>query len=574
MPWRERCLRITVDRVGRLAGHQAGRSQDLVGREAEQARAETFAAASPDGARALLIRGEPGIGKTTLWRDAVERCETAGCTVLLTRAAEEEMALGFAGLVDLFDHVDVETDALIEEDNPFARGRAVLTALRGLAELGPTVIAIDDLQWLDVPSARALRFALRRLDGEPIGLLATVRLAPDPLDVAATLPPGRCDTVDVGPLGLAALRRVLDGVVESISRPALERIHRVSAGNPLYAIELARGLVTGERPPRPPGLRLPASLQSAIARRLESVTGELYPLLETASALGPTTVAELRDAIPALDVDTLLPCAERQGLLVVEDDLRVRFSHPLIGSVVYEQMSPLTRRALHASLAAASADEDVRARHLAFSTDSPSAPVAQLLEDAAARARTRGAFDLAADFAGHGARLTPPEDGDARLRRAVQEIEDRGAAGELSRALALADRLDRDASRRGASAPRRCSLRACWRGRPPGGRRAATPAGARRGGRRRAAARAGARPAQLGARHVRARPRGGAESTGARRSRSAERLDDEPLRMSLLAGSWPIWRGSPAPRGRTAWPRRSRSRPRSAGRSCGRARAR
>jgi len=417
----------------------------MIGRESERSRLTAFIEALPRGVRAFEVRGDPGIGKTTLWRLGVQECEAAGFTVLVTRAAEEEMPLGMAGLVDLFEHVDADAGALVADDNPFSRGRAVLAALRGLSASRPVVVAIDDLQWLDQASARALRYALRRLEEEPVGVLATLRLMPDgddPLLLASTLPPGRGDTLLLGPLGIGSLRRMLSQTVTAISRPMLLRIHEVSGGNPLYAIELARGLADDERvATHPGGLPLPDSVQAAIEYRLESVTPEVVALLEAVSALGNTSVRELRQALPEADTDVLLGEAEQQGLLIVEEDLRVRWVHPLVGSAVYSAMSPLVRRALHARLAAAAVDPDVRARHLALCTDEADTAVADQLEEAADRARAREAFDLAADFAGHSVRLTPPSDDDAALRRSLAEIDDRAVAGELSRALRLADAL-------------------------------------------------------------------------------------------------------------------------------------
>src|SRR5262245_10494012 len=149
-----KAARRRVRGVNLLVGPATGPIRRLVGREPEEQRLRAFLDSLPDGARALLIRGEPGIGKTALWRAGIERCD--GIRVLVTRPAEEEMPLGLGALVDLLEHARLDTGSLLAEDNPFARGRAVLTALRRLAEDGPIVIAIDDLQWLDHASGRAL----------------------------------------------------------------------------------------------------------------------------------------------------------------------------------------------------------------------------------------------------------------------------------------------------------------------------------------------------------------------------------------------------------------------------------
>ncbi len=422
----------------------AAESLHVIGRGPELARIDAFLGALPEGARAFVMRGASGIGKTTLWRHAAQGFRGAGHRVLVTRPAEEELSLTLAGLVDLLEDVGGDVEAA---DDPLARGRAVLAALRGIAQDGPALVAIDDLQWLDAASARALRYALRRLDAEPIGMLATTRLgAPteDPLAMARLLPPGRFEMLDVGPLSLAAVRRIVGGVVTTISPRTLRRIHEVSGGNPLFALELARDLASDGAQRSPGGLRLPDSLQAAILSRLDSVPADLLPLLETASALARTSVRELRELLPDADVDALLALADRHELLTVADDLEVRFAHPLIGSVVYARMGPLERRTLHARLAERAADPDLRAHHLALCTDEPGADVAGLLEQAARRASQRGALGLAAEFAEHAVRLTPPADGDALHRRVRHHIGDLTAAGEVARALELADRLIAD----------------------------------------------------------------------------------------------------------------------------------
>jgi DNA-binding NarL/FixJ family response regulator len=421
-----------------------GRGPELVGRAVEQDRLYAFAEAIAAGPRALLLRGEPGIGKTMLWRYGVERCREVGFAVLVARPAEEDLPVALGGVVDLFEHDELDTDALRAADDPLARGRAVLDALRRLAARKPTVVAVDDLQWLDSASARALGYAFRHLDGERVGLLSTARPAADPGELpapVASVEPAALEVIEIGPLSLRALRRMLEGTVASISRPALRRIHDASGGNPLFAIELARGLGGWVRiPGLTPVVEPPTSLQAAIAERVDRAPPELAPLLETASALGRTTTAELEEALPDTDVERLLSIAVEHELLVVEDD-DVWFAHPLVSSVVYARLDPLERQRLHGRLAARTGDQDVRARHLALSADEADGEIAELLEAAARRAHARGAFDVAAELGRHSLRLTPADDTEAALTRALIEIEDLARSGEVGRAVELSDEL-------------------------------------------------------------------------------------------------------------------------------------
>jgi DNA-binding NarL/FixJ family response regulator len=417
----------------------------IVGREAELGRVEAFVGALPHGARALVFRGEAGIGKTALWRHAVDRCRESGYVVLLSRPAEEEMPLALGGLLDLFEDAELDAAVLTDESNPIARGRIVLGEFRRSSTIRPTVVAVDDVQWLDPASARALRFALRRLHDEPVGVLAAVRVGSDqddPLHTEWPLPSPRSEVVDLRALDLAALRRILSGTVSSIPRPMLRQIHEVSGGNPMYAIELARSMGARSRSRSATGrLPLPETLQGAIAERLAGVPTEIAPLLQLAAGLGRTSVGELERILPAADLEALLATAQRHEFLVLDADLAVRFAHPLIGSAVYASMSPLSRRSMHARLAELAVDPDDRARHLALSTDEAEAEIAGELEAAATRARDRGTFDLCADFASHSLRLTPQDQDADRYRRAMLEIDGRALGGEMSQALALVDRL-------------------------------------------------------------------------------------------------------------------------------------
>ncbi len=136
------------------------------------------------------------------------------------------------GLADLFEEIDVDP-VLLRDDDAMARGRAVLAALRGLADTGPVVLAIDDVQWPDSASARAVRYALRRFEAEPVGVLATTRAGADPGDPLPRQPPSRrraTSLLELGPLTVGELRRVLAGTVPSISGSLLRWIYDVSAG--------------------------------------------------------------------------------------------------------------------------------------------------------------------------------------------------------------------------------------------------------------------------------------------------------------------------------------------------------
>lgn len=432
---------VIIPWVGDAAAPAADTTSELIGRQNELDYVERFVGDVRTGTHGLVVFGEPGIGKTALWRHAIARCREAGCQLLITRPSEEEMPLSGCGLVDLLEESAVDLDRLRAEEDPLECGRTVLEALRRLAASGPTVVAIDDLQWLDSVSARALRYALRRADREPLGVLGTARSAqPDPLGIRETLPPGRSETVELGPLSLGALRRLLSGTVAAISRPALAQIHSLSGGNPLYALELARAMPDGRRST---DIALPGSLRTALEHRLDALPARLEPVLEAVSALGATSVQSLRNLLPESDVDAILEAAIAEQVLALDEDLSVRFAHPLLGSVVYTSLSPLARRSLHARLAAQATEPDVRARHLALSTDDPDESIASLLERAATRAAGRGANDLASEFAGHGRRLTPVADEASVRRRALAEIEYLAAAGEVRQALSRADRLVR-----------------------------------------------------------------------------------------------------------------------------------
>jgi predicted ATPase len=177
--------------------------QEPVGRAVEAAALARFAEGLRDRSAAVLVRGEPGIGKTTLWRHAVAAAEASGVLVLAVGCVEAEMPIAMCALADLLEPVlgdvldelptsqrealsgalGLETGARLPADR-IALPRAVMTALGALTERAPVLVAVDDAQWLDPASGRLLAFSLRRLVDRPLGALITLRGgpgAPDPL---------------------------------------------------------------------------------------------------------------------------------------------------------------------------------------------------------------------------------------------------------------------------------------------------------------------------------------------------------------------------------------------------------
>ena len=233
----------------------------LVGREPEIAVIENFLAAVEAGFAALELVGEAGIGKTTVWQAAVRRAAELGFPVLSARPAESESRLSFAGLTDLLaavapgvlgalplpqaEALDVALLRAGVRRPPERRlvGTALLSVLRELTSGGPVLVAVDDAQWLDPPSASALEFALRRLDDRPVRLVVSRRADASRPDFVGT----RSRRLELGPLSVAALQRIVsERLGVTFSRPTLVRLADASRGNAFYALEIARLLVRGD----------------------------------------------------------------------------------------------------------------------------------------------------------------------------------------------------------------------------------------------------------------------------------------------------------------------------------------
>ena len=417
--------------------------------------------------RALVLSGEPGIGKTVLWEEGVSEAKRQSRLVLLHRSVEAETSLSFSALSDLvapvFDEVASSLAPLrrralevalllaepgVEAPNHRAIGLALLDVLRALAERGPVLVALDDLQWLDSSSAGVLQIALRRLGDEPVSLLATVRRAPEiasPLELEAAFPNDRLTHLVLGPLSLGALHHLLkERAGLDLTRPELARVQDASAGNPFFALELGRELVrTGTRPEAGRALRVPESLHELLDGRLARLPTETGDVVLFAAALARPTV-ELVAAAHGDRADVLeaLDSAAREGVIEL-DDSSLRFAHPLLASICYEQAKPWKRRAVHGALARTVTDLEERARHMALSVEGPDAAAASQLDAAAEQAAARGATAAAAELCELAAQLTPDDPGLAHRRR-IRSAGLYRLAGERERTVAMLEELLRE----------------------------------------------------------------------------------------------------------------------------------
>jgi DNA-binding CsgD family transcriptional regulator/tetratricopeptide (TPR) repeat protein len=430
----------------------------LVGRAAEVEAVELFLDRIAQGAAALFLEGEPGIGKTRVWIEGVRVARERGSVVLRTRPAGADAEFAFAALGDLLRDVveEVGTDlpppqlrslaAALQLEDPaaavdrYAVSAALLGTLRLLAREQVVVLAIDDAQWLDPASRDVLAFALRRLDEEPVGLLATVRLAPE-TDVEAVLralPEEQVTRMRLEPLSVASLYEIVRARFGlGLSRATLLRLHENSGGNPFYALEIARLLAARGTEPAPgEPLPVPSDLRELVEARLGELTAGSAELVLAAAALARPTVKVLARAFS--DADDALAEASSAGILDVSGDI-VRFSHPLLSSVHYETAPRGSRQRIHRELASAAEDSDERVRHLALASDEPDEAVASELEHAARRADRRGALAAAAELAELS--LARTEDwSDRRVERTLLAADFHYALGRPSYARTLLDR--------------------------------------------------------------------------------------------------------------------------------------
>ena len=444
----------------------------IVGREGELATIAETLAANPSGLDILLIEGEPGIGKTTVWREGIEQATKLGFRILSCRAAQAEARMSFAGLGDLLSNVEPEAfaalpppqrlaverallrvEAGLHAPSPHAIGTAVVAILSDLGDVGPVVVAIDDIQWLDKPTVTSLAFAVRRLETRPVTVLATVRVG-DPhgwSDSFDRVAPDRVRRIRLGPLSLGALYEVLEPRLgRALTRPLLGSIETASRGNPFFALELARAFADG-KPGAGVGLPVPSDTSELLARRLRRLPRRTRDELLRASALGQPTIR-------TVDEIALQPAVKAE-IARIHDDGRVEFTHPLFAATVYAAARRGERQRLHRELASLSADVEEQAKHLALASDGPDHELAELLDRASEQALSRGAPKSAADLAEQAARRTGDDAPQVKWERLLRAGRYSLQAADPTRARALGEEVS-DAAPHGPIRARALYLRA------------------------------------------------------------------------------------------------------------------
>ncbi|TME04276.1 MAG: hypothetical protein E6I71_07240 [Chloroflexi bacterium] len=420
-------------KVRRQAFDQVSVAEEIFGRDHELARVRGFIGAIADGPRTLFLEGDAGIGKSTILTWAIAEATANSCQVLVCRPGEWERGLSFAALGDLL-RGDLEVllttlpqpqrraleVALLREEatGPAIDARAVayslISILKRIALSGPVLIAIDDAHWVDVASSRALAFALRRLRTEAIGILATMR-TPDsgrvPLTLDLNLAADRYERLRLQPLSLGSLHHVLRSRLgTSLPFSLTRRLHDASGGNPLFALEIARGLIADDvADGQGTSLTIPSSLKVTIEARLARLPRRARDVLLAVAALSQPTIPLVTAAAdrPEL-VDQDLDRAATAGIIQMDSE-RIRFSHPLLGAVHYAAAPAGQRRRLHRRLAGLVTDIEERAWHLAHGTTGKDREVTSALEQAAGSARTRGAPSSAAELWEEASRHAPAD---------------------------------------------------------------------------------------------------------------------------------------------------------------------
>jgi DNA-binding CsgD family transcriptional regulator/tetratricopeptide (TPR) repeat protein len=403
---------------------------------------------------AVAITGDAGIGKTVVWQHLLQAVGRPS-TVLSCRPAPAERPLAFSALDDLFGDVAEQVlpalpgprrravelallrDASIgTQPEPRGVARGMLDALRILSAEAPVIVAVDDARWLDRPSAGVLEFCFRRLRREPVTLLLTFRddIGGFPLGLDLALPPDRLGRVRLGPVSLTAIGEIIRSRLGTVlPRSALTRLHEACGGNPFYALEYARALagrpqVSLTNEPIP----IPDSLSDLMRRHVRQLTPDVRQVGRLVSASADPRERLIRAACDDHESWAAIDQAVDAGL-IERDGGVLRFTHPLLRSVLYSGMRLNERRQVHQRLGAVAEGIEEHAWHLALGASGPSEEIAGMLDRAAEHAAARGAPGEAATLTEQAAWLTPADRSESARERTVRAADYHFQAGDMTR---------------------------------------------------------------------------------------------------------------------------------------------
>ncbi|MFG1925347.1 AAA family ATPase [Cryptosporangium sp. NPDC048952] len=441
---------------------------NLIGREDERRTVGDLIGRLPATGGALVLRGDPGVGKSTLLAEAVRLATSSGFRVLRTTGVEAAAQVAFAGLEQLLRPLRDRVGALAPPERAAvnaALGQSdaavpdlflvALATLNLVADAAPVVVVVEDGHWLDRATADVLAFVARRLDFEPIVLVAAVRDGyPGPLDDVPML--------TLSPLSDAAAAALLDARFPELPATARQRVLDEAAGNPLALVELPVGLdqlpvgparlrvASGRRPMAATNwLRLSERLERAFGARTADLPPATLSLLLLAALNGSDSLSEVLAAGGSeVTVDDFAP-AVAGGLIEVGDG-RLRFRHPLVRSAIVQRATAGQRHRAHAALAQVLDGEiERRAWHRGASVVGPDEDIAAELDAAGARALRRGGVETAVLAFERAARLSAAPDRRAdRLLRAADLAMDLGQRESVARLLSQAEAMDLSAAQR------------------------------------------------------------------------------------------------------------------------------
>ncbi len=423
---------------------------------------ERVLATEGEGLRCLILDGEIGIGKTSLFDWAKTNAHERGFRVLSAQPIESEYQWEHAALADILEGVPTEHLDVLPEPQRRALGvtvlkdrlpanpvdvRTVATAVRRILRQvlsdGPLLIAIDDAQWLDAASTRVLSSALHRLSDQEILVIVTARgnwtAVPD-LALISSFDRARVTRLTIGPLDFGATVEMLTSRIPQIDgRVKWQRIFNRSRGNPLFALQLCESNTTLSRGERDI-VNVPESLRTLVGARIAQLSSDTFDVLLVASLSSePFRAVIVGSAADVAHSPGNLERALETGFVSLIDE-EVVFAHPLIRSAVISTASVTHRREVHRRLAEHVQYPSNQVLHRGLGAYPPDGAIAHELEEASQVAAERGNFETAAQFIALASVLTPPERVEDRTRLVAMEAGYRFETSDPERACALLER--------------------------------------------------------------------------------------------------------------------------------------